>query len=47
MYLIRDKENYEVYNAEFYSKDEALDALQELCYQEELDSEWFEIIKAR
>lgn len=45
MYLIYDKENDEYYDAEFETRDEALDALEELCYHEQMDSEYFTVVK--
>jgi hypothetical protein len=45
MYAIYDKENNEYYSTKFESKDDALDGLEELCYQNEWDSQWFVVVR--
>ena len=45
MYAIFDKENNEYYTEKFETKDEALDGLEELCYQNQWDSDWFIVVR--
>lgn len=45
MYAIYDKENNEYYAHTFETRDDALDGLEELCYQNQWDSDWFVVVR--
>lgn len=44
MYLIKDVENNQYYSAVFETRDEALDAIEDLCYHEQMDSDYFTVV---
>ena len=45
MFTIYDRENDEYYNATFETREDALDGLEELCYKNQWDSDWFTVVR--